>query len=183
MEKAFRIESNEKYYIDLEKYIHITDEQRKLIKEFMDNHNIKADKYYLSGTGFMNCTFKERDKEDISFGIIPTEEDKATFSKMLCKEKEEGLCLFKKKSKILKELQDYCIENEVVINSWKPRLRDYLVSLSYYAYSSGLFKYNNCYYLNVDSEILKDDDVPEGFIEIKMSEFYKIKEVKESEDK
>lgn len=61
-------------------------------------------------------------------------------------------------------------------------VRDYLESLSYYAYSSGLFKYNDYYYLNVDSEILKDDDVPEGFVEIKMSEFYKIKEQKESEE-
>jgi hypothetical protein len=58
-----------------------------------------------------------------------------------------------------------------------------LESLSYYAYSSGLFKYNDCYYLNVDSEILKEDDIPEGFIDIKMSEFYKTKEQKESEDK
>lgn len=175
MEKAFRIESNAEYYIDLEEYINMVNKQKELISIFMDKHNIKTNKYYLSGTGFMNCAFEERDKEDISFGIVPTEDDKDTFSKMLCKEKE-GLCLFKKKSNILKELQDYCIENEVVINLWKPRLRDYLKSLSYYAYSSGLFKYNDCYYLNVDSEILKDDDIPKGFIEMKMSEFYKIVE-------
>jgi ABC-type lipoprotein release transport system permease subunit len=124
VEKAFRIESNAKYYTDLEKYINMVNKQKELISTFMEDHNIKANKYYLSGTGFMNCAFEDRDKNDISFGIIPTDEDKVTFSKMLCKEKEEGLCLFKKKSKVLKELQDYCIENEVVINLWKPRLRD-----------------------------------------------------------
>jgi hypothetical protein len=42
MEKAFKIENNAEYYIDLEEYIANADEQRRLVNEFLKKHNIEA---------------------------------------------------------------------------------------------------------------------------------------------
>jgi hypothetical protein len=99
---------------------------------------------------------------------------------MLRKENNYGLCPFKKKSKINKEFQNYCIETQIIINLSEPYLRDYLKSLDYGRYSRSLFKHEDVWYLKVISDYLKDDDIPEGFTEIKLSEFYRIaEEIKE----
>jgi hypothetical protein len=182
MEKAFRIESNAEYYIALEKYIANADEQRRLVNEFLKNHNIEANKYRVGGSGFVNKPFKEFNKDEIVLEILPTEKDKENFGKMLKKENDYGLCGFKKKSKISKEFQDYCIETNMIINIHQPDLRDYLKSLDWYKYSRSLIKHEDIYYLKVQSDLLKDDDIPEGFTEIKISEFYKVVE-ESKEDK
>ena len=180
MEKAFRIESNAKYYIDLEKYIANADQQRKLVDNFCKSKGIESTRYRVGGDGFVNKPFEEHEKEDIGLDIIPTEKDKENFGKMLRKENNYGLCPFKKKSKINKDFQNYCIETQMIINLSEPYLRDYLKSLDCGRYSRSLFKHEDVWYLKVISDYLKDDDIPEGFTEIKLSEFYRIaEEIKE----
>lgn len=176
MEKAFKIENNAKYYIDLEKYIDNANQQRKLVDEFLKSKKIEATQYRVGGSGSVNKPFEEYNKDEIILDILPTEKDKENFGKMLRKENDYGLCSFKKKSKINKEFQDYCIETQIIINLYQPDLRDYLKSLDWYKYSRALIKHDDYWYLKVQSDLLKDDDVPEGFIEIKLSEFYKVVE-------
>lgn len=182
MEKAFKIESNAKYYIDLEEYIANADQQRTLIAEFLENKGIEATKYRVGANGSVNKPFEEYLKDEIVLDILPTEKDKENFAKMLRKENDYGLCGFKKKSKLNKEFQDYCIETKMIINLYQPDLRDYLKSLDWYKYSRSIVKHEETWYLKVQSDLLKDDDIPEGFTEIKISEFYKVVEASK-EDK
>jgi hypothetical protein len=152
MEKAFKIGDNAKYYIDLEKYIANTDRQRTLVDEFLKKHNIEANKFCVGGNGFVNKPFEEHEKEDIVLDILPTDKDKENFGKLLRKENDYGLCGFKKKSKINKEFQDYCVETQMIINLSEPYLRDYFKSLDLGAYSRSLFKKDDVWYLKISSD-------------------------------
>lgn len=183
MEKTFKIGNNAKYYIYLEKYINNANQQKELVEEFFKKRGIEAVKYKVSGDGFVNKPFKEDEKEDIILSIIPTTNDKHNFYKMLRKENDYGLCPLKKKSKVNKEFQDYCIETHMIINLSEPYLRDYFESLDCGSYTRSQFKYEDIWYLKVSSDYLKDNDIPEGFTEIKISEFYQMKEKFESEYK
>lgn len=183
MEKAFRIEKGSKYDTDLRKYIDNTNSQAKFVKEFFKTHNIETSRYYVGANGSVNKPFEEYNKDEIVLGIIATEQDKINFGKMLCKETREGMFDFRKKSKVNKEFQDHCIENQVIINLSEPDLRDYFKSMDWKGYGRSLFKNEDIWYLKTESELLKDNDIPEGFIEIKLSEFYSIKDKMESEDK
>jgi hypothetical protein len=176
MEKAFKIESNAKYYIDLEKYISNADQQRNLVDEFLKSKGIEANKYRVGANGLVNKPFEEYLKGEIVLDILPTEKDKENFGKMLKKANEYELCGFKKKSKINKEFQDYCVETKMIINLYQPDLRDYLKSMDWHRYSRSLIKHGGIWYLKVQSDLLKDDDIPEGFTEIKLSDFYKVVE-------
>lgn len=174
MERAFYITKESKYYKDLNRYIEMTKNQKSQVFKFLEENNIQAEKYYVRGDGMCNCPFGEFDKDDIRLYIIPTENDLQTIGKQLCRVvNDNGLCQFRANSKISKKFAQYCVDNEVIINILELDLRDYLKSINWMGYSQRKFPWKDGYYLKVTSDLLKEDDNPEGFVPIKLSEFYK----------
>ncbi|AUN01514.1 TPA: hypothetical protein ACXDAY_002205 [Clostridium botulinum] len=179
MEKAYLVQESSEYYKDVLKYIQPDKEQSKFVFSFLDKNNIQAERYYLCGDGCCNKPFLQEDKGDISLSIIPTDEDKEKLSKSLCKPDQYGLCSFKKNSKIGKEFAQYCIDNKIIINLLKPRIGDYFESkspnnLSLGGYRLSQFEVGDNLYVKLDShKINEETKTPEGFVEIKLSEFYK----------
>lgn len=179
MERAFIITEKSKYYKDLKKYEANYLSQVNSIFKFLNENGVESEKYLLRGDGFVNVAFEESDIEDIVLGIIPTEEDNINFNKMLTKTDKYGLRYFKKRSEIGKKVAKYCVDEEVVINLSEPHTFDYLESLGYSRYKRALISLDERNYaLKVESDTLREDDIPYGFIPIKISEFYKYKEEK-----
>jgi hypothetical protein len=100
---------------------------------------------------------------------------------MLNKPDEYNMCKFRKNSSINKEIQQRCIDEKVVINLYEPDIRDYFSSIRWNRAGYQAFFYKDNWYVKIESENLKEDDTPEGFKEIKASEYYRVKEVRESE--
>ncbi|BAO04768.1 uncharacterized protein CBO05P1_049 [Clostridium botulinum B str. Osaka05] len=179
MEKTYIAQKSSEYYQDLQKYIQNSKEQSKLVFNFLDKNNIEAQRYYLCGDGACDKPFSEEDKKDISLSIIPTDEDKEKLNKQLCKPDQYDLCSFKKNSKIGKEFAQYCIDNKIIINLLKPRIGDYFESkspnnLSLGGYRLSQFEMEDKLYVKLDShKINEETKTPKGFLEIKLSEFYK----------
>lgn len=177
MERCF-IATNENEFIKAyEKYKAKSEQQRKAVNEFFKAKGIESNQYMVGGNGFVNTHFEERDKSNIVLYIKPTENDMKNYSKMLkVPNKNHGLCGFKKNSAIAKEFAQKCIDEKIVINLWKPRAGDYFNSISYYGCSWELFELDGKTYLRVESDYLNKDELPEGLIEIKQSEYYQKKE-------
>lgn len=180
MERAFIATKESKYVQDYDSYIDLLNRQKDFVNKFCKDNNIEANEYLVRGNGFVNQPFKECSKKDISFSIIPTANDLNNFSKMLTKPDKYELFSFKKNSKIAKDFAQKCIDEQIVINLYSPKPRDYFKSMSYMAYSYQQFEYDDTFYIMIKSEYLEEDDTPDGFVEIKMSEFYKVKEEYES---
>ena len=177
MEKAFRLSKDSEMFKDYMKLIENVKFQKKCVFDFFKEHEIEASKYYLTGDGFCNRPFRESWKEDISLGIVPTKKDKEHFGNMLLKPLDNGIYMFRKRCKLIKLFQDYAIEKQFVINIYQPDMRDYFKSLGFYGYGlSRLISKDNLIYIKISSDHLKDDDIPEGLEEIKISEFYAIRE-------
>lgn len=176
MERAFLATKESQYYKDLENYFKMLKEQNKFINKFFKENNISAEQYRVRGNGWCNVYFEEYDKKDINLYIVPTENDLKLYAKQLTKPNENGLCKFRNNSKIGKLFAQECVDNKVIINILSLDLRDYLKSLDWGRYSFQRVPSEVGYYLKVSSDFLKEDDIPEGFIPIKLSEFYKIKE-------
>lgn len=176
MERCFIVSKESDYFKDLEIYIENCEEQRQFIIKFFKEKGIEASQYIVGGDGFVNCPFNEYSKKSIKLRIVPTDKDFVNFGKMLCKKDERGLCAFRKSSSIGKEFTQRCIDEKVVINLYPPRVSDYFQSLGFMRCSYEQFKHNDKLYLKVSSERLKENDTPEGFKEIKLSEYYLIKE-------
>lgn len=179
MERSFIATKESKYAQELNEYIKLTKQQREFVKEFFIEKGIEANCFIVRGNGFMNIPFNEYDKKDICLSIEATENDLTKFGKTLCKP-SDGLYTFKKSSSIAKEFANECIDKRVVINLWSPRVSDYFKSLGHRGLSYSQFENEDVLYIKVDSEYLKEDDIPEGFVEIKTSDFYIAKEEYES---
>ena len=119
-----------------------------------------------------NCSFDDFDKVGIRLYIVPTEADILKFGSNLFKPNSDGSTSFRKGCKVLKAFQQYCVDNEVIINIYQPDLRDYLKSIDWAGYRRELTVCEDGYYLKVQSELLKEDDNPEGFIPMKLSDYY-----------
>ncbi|WP_244832976.1 hypothetical protein [Clostridium sp. BJN0001] len=177
MEKAFKLGKDSQLYKDYQKYIERVEFQKKCVCDFFKNHEIKTTKYYVTGDGFCNKAFNEYEKKDIRIGIIPNECDKKTFKKELLRPSDCGLCMFRANGKLSRSFQNYAIEKQFVINILEPYANDYFKSLGFGGYSlAKLIDENNVMYIKISSEHLGDKDVPKGLEEIKISEFYAIKE-------
>jgi hypothetical protein len=174
MERYFIVTKESELVQDINKYIQMCKEQSQFVKKFCDEKGIEAHEYIISGDGLINQPFGEYWKSNIRFSINPTEKDKENFGKYLTKpNNNHGLCTFKKNSTIAKEFADLCVKEKIVVNLYACDLRDYFTSIGYNGYSRTLFEVDNGdYYLKVESKGLKEDDTPEGMIEIKGSEFY-----------
>lgn len=176
MEKSLIVNKESKYYKDLMQYIECSEQQRKFVFKFLKEKGIEAERYYIGGDGMCNCAFDKYLKGNIRLHILPTENDLNKFGKMLTKADTYGLQTFKKNSVITKDFADRCINEKIIINLLEPDFRDYFKSIDWQAYSYKQFEYNSQLYLKITSEALKADDIPEGFTEIKLSEFYKAME-------
>lgn len=177
MEK-FYIVKNEKYLTALNDYKNACNKQGEFVANFFKENNIDGDKYYMGGDGCMNCAFDEHDKKSIMLYIWPSLENKHVFNKqLLTKPHKTGLIGFRKTSKLLKNFQDQCVENDIPINLWKPRISHYITNELIYQCTSQVFNHNGDVYLILESDQLKDKtSIADDFIEIKGSEFYKAKE-------
>jgi hypothetical protein len=172
MERAFIVLKDSEYSKDLDKYVELSNEQKKFINKYFDEKGIEAKAYIISGNGSINEPFEDWKKDDIRLRIEATENDLIKFGKMLCK-KGDGLNRFKAKSEIGKDFAQRCVDEKVVINLHEPWLRDYFKSLGYRGFGFHRFTNNDNMYLKIDSDCVSSTDTPKGFIEVKLSEFYK----------
>jgi hypothetical protein len=185
MERYFIATKESELVKDINKYIQMCKEQSQFVKKFCDEKGIEAHEYIISGDGTINQPFGEYWKKNIKFYINPTDKDKEILGKYLTKPSDRhGLCAFKKSSAIAKEFADLCVKEKVVINLHACDLRNYFKSIGWNGYNRTLFEIDNGdYYLKVESKGLKEDDTPEGMIEIKGSEFYLAMEEHENKSK
>lgn len=161
--------------------------QKEFIRRICQEYDIDGDKYILSGNGFVNSPFTECYKTDIRIRIEATENNLEKFNKELTAKKEIypncKLVGFRKNSKTMKDIQQKCIDEHIVINLCKPRVGDYIKELAYGGYRHQEFEYNDKYYVLVESDKLKDEPI-DGFEEIKGSEYYTaLEELKLKENK
>ena len=176
MERAFIIEKESKYYRRLNICKQYMDERNKVVNDFFNKNGIESTEYHMGGNGRCNAPFYHWEKEEIYLYIIPTDNDLTNFKTSFNKPLQNGLRKLRKNSKLLKEFQQICIDEQIIINITEPNLRDYFQSLGFNGYHQTRFIKNNNLYLLVESDYLDKKEIPKNFIEIKLSEFYKIKE-------
>ena len=181
MERSFIASKESKYVQDLNEYVEQNKQQKEFVRKFFIEKGIEANCFIVGGNGFMGVPFQEGDKKEITIDIEATENDLIKFSKMLCKVGENGLNKFKKSSSIAKEFAQKCIDEQIIINLWSPRISDYFESLGCNGCNYSHFPVGDDLYIKVSSKYLKETDVVEGFTEIKLSEYYIAKEKFESE--
>jgi len=127
-------------------------------KEFSEKHGIESGKYIPSKR----------------LGIVPTDNDKVKFDKMLNKP-EMGVCRFKKTSKINKDWvefgklrkHNFYSEHEFELNIGS------LFNVQSHLLSRQGFLYNDCFYLKLKGKYGFEIKESEEYEEIKGSEFYK----------
>lgn len=176
MERYFKISKEAEYYKDLMDYSEKSKQQNDFINKFFKENNIVANEYTMGGDGRVNIPFSEDDKKEIHLSINPTEEDISNFSSMLCKPDGYGLCKFKKSSKIAKKFAQQCIDNQIIINLYKPRVGDYVFNSCLYRYSMEQFGCEDVIYLLLKYNYIEEKSVlSKGFTEIKASEYYDAK--------
>ena len=174
MERAFIVTEKSKFYEGYQEYRKTVQSQRELVNGFLTEKGIKSNRYIVTGNGFVGVPFKECHKDDICLGIVPDAEDKEKFKKFLSVPKREGICYFKAKTVITKEFAQKCVDEQVVINLWQPRLGDEFKSVGWKGHSHRYFEHEGTYYASIDCETIDKNETPEGFIEIKLSELYKV---------
>lgn len=181
MQRTFRVARECEYRKKLDEYIENMRKQKDFINHFFKEHDIKAAQYNLSGTGFINCPFKEKDKKEIVLSIVPKKEDKEKFKDILCKPRKNELCQFRKNSEIGKAVRNEAVKNEIPINVHEPSLRNYFQSIRYSAYRYERFFLDIYCYVMIDGDTLSEDETPDGFEEIKLSEYYlKLEEMRDA---
>ena len=140
MEK-FYIVTNQKFLEEIEEYKKNRLRQNEFIKRFFAEKGIKGIGYHICGNGRFNIPFEESDKRDITLYIESCPENNLLFGKQLKKERtfNDGSKMreFRKNSPIMKEFQDLCIKENLIIKilcwikfikygplfSWKQHIR------------------------------------------------------------
>lgn len=154
MEKYFIVTEGSrlrKEYFEYRKNLKIINEKVKL---FTEKHGIEANGY---------CAY------DDLFMISPTEKDSEKFRGVLANPYENGITPFKKSSKINKDWIKTLKENNLKVLH-KPDLWEYFYVRG--SFSTRLFDVDKVVYASMRADM--DIKTPEGFTEIKASEFYKI---------
>lgn len=172
MERAFKIEVGSKVHKHWNKIVEDREQIRLFINDFFDRYGIESNSYKMGGDGGVGIPFFERDKDKIYLAIIPTKNDLEQFGKQLRKPNDKGACYFKKSSKVLKAFQQECIDNQIVVNTHYVDLRFYFKTMKWFGYHSSIAPYEDTWLVKVASDYLAEDDVPEGFIPMKLSEFH-----------
>jgi len=156
MENYYEVTKESPLYQEYMDYLVSDRTMREISHEFLTNNNIDTKEY---------ASTKD------TFYIVPTEKDIENFDKILCKELENGLRAFKVKSKIGKAWKEI-LKDKGVQPLHKPMLILYFNV--YGSTASRLFSIDDKVYCSFKSEYNFTN--PEGFIELKASEFYKIVE-------
>lgn len=184
MERAFIVSKDVGYGKALQRYCNIGKDRYDKVIDFLRVHSIQATGFHLGGDGVCNCSFSNYNKDNIQLAIVPTKEDEHLLGGiLLSKVHNEGLRYLRRNSKLMREFQQYCVDEEIIINHHKPDLWDYFKSFSFERYSSQRFGLNDVFYLKVDCDSLTEDDTPEGMTAIKLSEYYtKLEEFQANEE-
>lgn len=172
MERSFFVNKESRYSKDLDVYMQRVKNQQSFVKKFFDENNIEAENFYINGAGICNLPFSECRKKDIRLYIIPSEKDLQIHGKQLLKPDNQGLHKFRSNSKILKLFAEQCIDNEIIINIYAPDIRYYFKSMDCLSCSYQRFLWGGGYFIKVKNACLDQDDIPDGFTPIKLSEFY-----------
>lgn len=156
MERYFIVTEQSRLHKSWFAYKENREQLRKFVKDFKVANGIEADGYYA---------------DNHNFYIVPTEQDKATFGSALCSPVNDGLRKFKKSTKIgkawLKALEDADFK---IIG--KPMVILYFKGLQG-RHRSRIFDQDGVLYCSLDPA---EGDTPEGFVEMKASEFFKVVE-------
>jgi hypothetical protein len=159
MEKYFIVTEQSKLHKEYYEYKNSDKKLHKIVKEFMQKYEIETNGYA---------------HRDQTFYIEPTEKDLEKFNKVLCKPLENGLRAFKATSKIAKNWVE-------TVEQVKPVSKPYVgfcFKNCLGKIRSRLFDIDEVVYCSFSSEY--EIDIPEGFTEIKASEFFKVIEDWES---
>ena len=114
--------------------------------------------------------------------IVPTENDINNFGKLFCKEVfQKDLRKFKANSKIQKEWEKFIKTYEVLVE--RPNIAFHFLGTYIWSgrITTKIFHYKDTVYCSASAEKFNEDKLPDGFKEIKKSEFYKIMEKVEEE--
>jgi len=164
MERYFEVTNQANLYNQYMEYKYNQELLCDISKEFMDSQGIETEEYANQGN---------------TFYIVPTENDLEAFCKSLCKPLVNDLRAFKSNSKIgkawgkLLEGKQFKIINKPYVGfsfmNCLGKNRSRIFSIDEKVYCSFANEYNF-------------EDTPEGFIELKTSEFWKIVEDYEGRD-
>lgn len=134
-------------------------------------------KQFKKLTGIESEVFVPR----IELYIVPTENDLNKFEKMFIKKVfNDGLRKFKANSSIQKDWEKFIYNNKVLVS--KPDIIfDFIGKCISGRIRSRLFHYKDIVYCSLNGDFYSDY-IPEGYEEIKKSEFYKIIETIEGEN-
>jgi hypothetical protein len=160
MEKFFIVTEKSGLHKEYSDYLKSVKEVNELYKAFSDMFDIKATNYLAYSDHLY---------------IIPTEDDLIHFDKSLGKEVSQGLRPFKRNSTINKEwTKSIKSKKYKVLRS--PLVQFYFKNCSNSRYR--IFENKDAIYCSYENDY--DVDIPEGFTEIKASEFYKV--IEDSEE-
>lgn len=162
MEQYFEITSQSSRYKEYFDYLEADEACRKAVKKFIEENNIHTEHYAVFGGALW---------------IDNNQENREKYGNQLKKDGDDGLAAFKKTSKIGRAWTGLGIK-EV----HKPHVSFFFVDPSYSS-RTRLFHVGEKLYCSIDcmnrSTKVK---TPQGFIEMKASEFFKIIEDVENDD-
>jgi hypothetical protein len=156
----------------MEKFFIVT-EQSELHKNYFDykeNRNVLCDLYNEFATKY-GIEANQYYPMSVGLAIIPTKGDIEKFDKILKKEMGSGLREFKKNSEITKDWMQIIKTRNIKILH-RPFVEFYFKH-NYGKSSSRLFDIDGVVYCSFENSY-SELDTPEGFTEIKASEFYKV---------
>ena len=174
--RYFTICPNSRFVTDIKKYYAAVEKQRLFVKAFTEKHGINARGYCVSGDGGVNTPLTN--PKSISFAIEPDNETPEIMAMLRVEVPgHDGLRFFKKNSPILKAFAVTSVEEQIPINLHAPRLPDYISSNLgmegfQRRYRDQYFDYEGAYYGMVECANALDVALPEGFAEIKGSEYH-----------
>lgn len=156
MERCFIINKDTRLYKAYKKYEDNSKANNEIIKKFMSDNGIESNLYCCISSNV--------------FAIVPTDADRRKFGANLTKkEYGQGLRAFNKRSKISKAYEKL---NLPVV--YKPTLWHYV---NFMRAGTRLFMLDDVLYATLEGEeITPTTEFPDGWEEIKRSEFYAILE-------
>lgn len=156
MKRYYEVTEKSNLYKDYMNYLNNVKLVNDLVKDFMDKNNIQSESYATNKTDLY---------------IEPTVDDALRYKNVLS-EYGNGLYKFKGNSKIAKSWKKALEDSNLKVQR-KPKVPIYFNSWSYRILSK-LFSIDGKVYCSLELVDQDFDEVPEGMIEMKASEFYKI---------
>lgn len=176
MIEKFYIVKNEKLLKELNDFFNNKKKRNAFVKDFFNKNNISGTGYYICGSGLVNCPFNEKEMNEIVLYIDDCVENNELFGNQLLKRKSFGdsyLRAFRKRSFVLKDFQQKCVEEKIVINSHFPFIGGYFKEFHCGGCSRNVFEYNGDLYLRITtSKFDSITPIENGFNEIKGSQYY-----------